>query len=481
MAYYSIFSPPSKNTMSRIITIMSFLLFLHYQSIAQHEKLIEATNSLVESINNNDFKSFNKNSSFLLRTLVRKSLRKELFESLRAEGRWILTDDIQVLDPTTSMFGMYLESDTKKEEQFVKLFFSKKYRLSKFNISEHNIVYPSVSEVTSIDDIVKPYMNFENNSGLAIGIFHNGKKEFFEYGALEKGENNKPDSNSLFQIGSISKVFTGMLLAQMHTRKELSIYQNVNSFLPNEIPTLGNKSRNVQLIDLATHSSRLVRDFDPGEEGTYDEDNPFVAYHRAELYDILKHTNIDKKLGKEYEYSNVGMGLLGLILSDHHGKSYEQTLGDYLLKPLNMENTMLFVPKNNLNKATSYSWGEKVPDLITNDAMQAAGGIYSCTNDMLKLIENIIEPQDASLKVPLDLATQIHFQGYETMGLGWMHDTFLSEKYLLHEGNTPGSSSMIMISKEHDFGIIVLGNSSVPVDQLAKKIAGYYLSKGGTL
>ena len=72
---------------------------------------------------------------------------------------------------------------------------------------------------------------------------------------------------------------------------------------------------------------------------------------------------------------------------------------------------------------------------------------------------------------------RVHFDKSEKMGLGWMHDSFMSKKWLAHGGNTPGSSSMILISKADRFGVIVFGNSSVPVGLLAKNIAKYYLSK----
>ncbi len=460
--------------MNKLILIIGTVLFFQFQSIGQDNQLIQTTNDFVEIINTKDFKKFDKSLSSLVRLVTKKSFRQELLNNFTAEGKWIVSE-IKPLDSLSTIIGFHVDADPEEERQFITLNFNEKFKIARFNLSEDNILYPPLNEVKSIDDIVNPYMDFENNCGLVIGIFDNGKKQFFEYGELEKGNGNTPNSMSLFQIGSISKIFTGTLLAQMHIDKKLTINDEVNQFLPKEIPVLANKKRNIQLLDLATHTSRLDRDFDIPRDKNFDENNPFKAIDRKDLYTYLDNVKIDKHLGEKYQYSNIGMGMLALILADFHHKDIQQTLDDYLFNALEMEHTKLVLEKEDTNKATSYSWGKKIPDFITNDAMQGAGGIYSCTNDLVRLIEHVVD-SNHKMNSTFDLATQVHSTTSEKMGLGWIHLSSEMNNFIGHEGNTPGSSSMLLISKEKQFGVIVLGNSSVKVNKIAMHIADYYLA-----
>ena len=463
--------------MIRLFLVVFIISSFFSSAFCQDSQLEETTYQFIENINNNDFKSFSKSFSPLVRLVLNKSIRREAFESFREKGEWVLSNEYRELSPNTSLTGFYNASDTLQEVQYVQLKFNKKYKLYQFGMREANIEYPLVTEQTSMEDIVSPYMKFKNNSGLAIGIYHNGEKHFFEYGELEKDKGVKPDQYSLYQIGSLSKVLTGTLLAQMHVQNKLSIYDSVNKFLPSEIPSVRNKKREVQLVDLATHSARLIRDPDFESVENFDEDNPFVSYRREDLYKILQEPDIDKKLGERYDYSNVGVGMLGLILSDFEKDNFQNTLSKYVLSPIGMDNTTVFVDENNQNKATSYAKGEKVDDMITNDAMVAAGGIYSCTDDMVKFIENVLKPSNDTIAKSMDLATKVHLDENKTLGLNWFYEQsqFGDWKWLKHGGNSAGSTSMLLVSKERNFGIVVFGNSSVDVDDLALKIAELYL------
>jgi len=449
--------------------------FCFLRSYGQNSPLQEASYKFIDNINNNDFNGFNKSFSFLVRTIIPKSAKQEMFDALTAEGQLELAGDYIERSPRSSLVGFYPTSDSLDGLQYLMLNFNKKYKLNSLRPREDNIIYQPITEQTDMEDLVRPYTDFKNNSALTIGIYHNGKKHFFEYGELEKNMGKQPDQYSLFQIGSVSKVLTGTLLAQMHTQNKVSIHDSVNKYLPAEISSLENKKREVQLVDLATHSSRLPRDYNLED---VEENNPFSSFHREDLHSLLQEVDIDKKLGKEYAYSNVGVGMLGLILSDVENTDFQTTLEKYVLSPLAMNSTTVSVDENNPNKATSYAWGEKVDDMITNDVMVASGGVYSCTNDMVNFIENVTQPKNSTIQSAMDLATKVHFDKNKTLGLNWFHEqSKLGDwKWLKHEGNTPGSSSMLLISKERNFGIVVLGNSSVHVDELAYKVAELYLS-----
>jgi CubicO group peptidase (beta-lactamase class C family) len=175
--------------------------------------------------------------------------------------------------------------------------------------------------------------------GMAVGVVKNDETLVRGYGYLSTADRRTPDGKTVFEIGSASKVFTGILLADAVVRKHLTLDQPVQSLLPEKvsIPQFGEEP--IRLIHLATHSSGLPRM--PDDFETAAPSNPYADYSADRLYGSLRTLQLQRKPGAKIEYSNLGAGLLGHVLSLHANKSFESLMQDQITKPLQMSDTVV--------------------------------------------------------------------------------------------------------------------------------------------
>ncbi|MDX1568611.1 MAG: serine hydrolase domain-containing protein, partial [Longimicrobiales bacterium] len=158
--------------------------------------------------------------------------------------------------------------------------------------------------------------------------------------AGKAGDSARPlDEESVFEIGSVTKVFTGILLADMARRDEVSLSDPVARHLPDDVRVPSRNGREITLFDLATHHSALPRL--PSNLDPRDPANPYADYTVEEMYDFLSGWELGREIGSEYEYSNLGVGLLGHALSRAAGASYEALVRERILEPLGMGNTAI--------------------------------------------------------------------------------------------------------------------------------------------
>jgi CubicO group peptidase (beta-lactamase class C family) len=166
------------------------------------------------------------------------------------------------------------------------------------------------------------------SGSLAIGVLEHGTRRIFTYGTA------KPDS--IFEIGSISKTFTGLLLAQMAAQREVSLYEPVRELLPAGTVS-GPAHREITLLDLATHHSGLPRmpdNFQPA-----DQTNPLADYGAPELYQFVSQHGLGKDAKPEFLYTNLGFALLGQALAERAKTGYRELLQHEIAGPLGMKDT----------------------------------------------------------------------------------------------------------------------------------------------
>src|ERR1700728_3129984 len=159
------------------------------------------------------------------------------------------------------------------------------------------------------------------------------------YDALEKGDTRTLDGDTLFEIGSITKVFTALLAADMAQRDELRLDDPIAKYLPTNVKVPERHGRQITLIDLATHTSGLPRM--PENFHPKDPNNPYADYSVDALYSFLSSYELRRDIGAKYVYSNLGFGLLGLGLAQRAGTDYEQLVVTRICNPLGMESTRI--------------------------------------------------------------------------------------------------------------------------------------------
>jgi D-alanyl-D-alanine-carboxypeptidase/D-alanyl-D-alanine-endopeptidase len=306
------------------------------------------------------------------------------------------------------------------------------------------------------------------NIGIVIGVLEaDGARRIITVGDVPY------HGRTLFEIGSITKVFTGILLAEMAARGEVRLEQPVAELLPRDVVVPSRNGRQIRLVDLSTHSSGLPRmpdNFTPGDSG-----NPYVDYTVAQLYDFLRRHELRRDVGVESEYSNVGVGLLGHALARRAGTSYEALVTTRVLEPLRMTSTKITLsPADVARLAPGHNArGRQVPNWDLAEAFAGAGALRSNVDDMLSfLAANLTPPPETStLGRAIRSAQNAHFKGAggRTGGLGWGRSLLKRERHVLtHSGGTGGYNTFVGVDPERRLGVVVLSNH-IPVvlsDQL---------------
>lgn len=179
----------------------------------------------------------------------------------------------------------------------------------------------------------------DHGVGIVVGVIDAGGRRVVAYGSLAKGDRRRLDGNTVFEIGSMTKVFTSLLLMDMARRGEVAVTDPVSKYLPAGVKMPERNHRQITLADLSTQSSGLPRmpsNFHPKDPG-----NPYADYTVQQMYDFLSGYTLTRDIGSQYEYSNLGVGLLGHALSLRAGMSYEALVRSRICEPLGMKDTRI--------------------------------------------------------------------------------------------------------------------------------------------
>jgi CubicO group peptidase (beta-lactamase class C family) len=330
------------------------------------------------------------------------------------------------------------------------------------------------AKLKKIDQLVEAYVEAKVINSVAIGIFDNGAETTKGYGRLSIDNPEAPNGDTVFEIGSTSKVFTGVLLADAINRGLMKSDQPVDELLPEGVsmPVYKKRpNRKVTLMHLSTHVSGLPRmpdNFDPTNVV-----DPYVDYSAKDLYQFLNSYELTRKPGIFFEYSNLGVGLLGQLLAEKQDSTYEELLTQRIAKPLGMSSTSLTLSKDQkMRLAPPHLAGGNPATNWVFDSLAGAGGISSTANDMLKFAKANLSPPQNETGTALKLAfeQQRKSVGFNStaMGFGWMinaHDV------RFHNGQTGGYHSMLFVSPGSNRALVVLGNTATPeVDRIAADI-----------
>ncbi len=304
------------------------------------------------------------------------------------------------------------------------------------------------------------------NPGIVVGIIDETGTHYYSSGLKAIQGIDKVDEHTVFEIGSISKTFTGILLAEMVLKKEVKLDDPLQQYLPPGVTAPTRNGQSIQLANLSNHSSALPRlpdNFSPA-----DPSNPYVDYSEEQLYDFLNSYILTRDIGSRYEYSNYAVGLLGHILAAKRKTNYEALMVDVIAKPLKMDHTRVtLTPEMRKNLAKGHSGGIEVRnwDLIT---LAGAGGIRSTAVDMVKYVSANMGKAISGLYPAMQLS---HTNSGGTsdgpvVGLGWHIRAFGDTFIIWHNGGTGGYRSFAGFIKGGDKGVVVLTNSDMGVDDI---------------
>lgn len=329
-----------------------------------------------------------------------------------------------------------------------------------------------------VDWLVNPQINNGKNIGMMVGIVSDDKTYIYHYGSILKDTLIPPNENTIYEIGSITKVFTATILEDMNNDGIVNVNDPVQKFLPDSVQLKKYSGSELKLAHLANHTSGLPRLPDNLMQTITDELNPYANYTQSDLYFYLKNQFIPKrKSGAKYDYSNLGMGLLGNILAQKENTTYEELVRKRIFEKTGMKNSAVNLSEEQKkNLAQGYNEdGKTVPtwDLPT---LAGAGAIKSNIKDMLQFLKaNIgVLPNNPLQKImdSCQLVTISTVNLELEIGTGW-HISPLgknNEAIIWHNGGTGGYRSYIGFVKPEKTGVVILTNSANGVDKIGEKI-----------
>lgn len=301
----------------------------------------------------------------------------------------------------------------------------------------------------------------QHGGGFVVGLHDaDGTRRVVNVGAPADG---------VFEIGSITKVFTAGVLAAMVARGQVHLDDPVAQLLPANVKVPSRNDRRITLLDLATQSSGLPRL--PTNLAPRDSSNPYADYGEAQLYGFLSGYELPRDPGATYEYSNLGMGLLGHALARKAGMSYEQLVTRRVLGPLGMKETAItlspalrarLVPGHGDTGQVVANW-----DLTT---LAGAGALRSTVRDMLTFLAANLDSSRGPLARALhETHVSRHAAGSPnmTIGLAWH---ILARpgggSIVWHNGGTGGYRSFAGFDPARGVGVVLLTNSVTGADDI---------------
>jgi len=327
----------------------------------------------------------------------------------------------------------------------------------------------------SVDKRVNSLFKNQDEHAIVVGLYKEGRRETRLYGVASKETQQPINADAVFQIGSITKVFTAYVLQKFVDDGKLTMESTLEELIGESV-TLNEKTAKITVHQLTTHTSGLPRiPKSLGEmavELAGSEDKLMVdPYTYGSVSDILDYlaTADDTKSPGKFAYSNYGVGLLGHVLEKISGQSLEQLFQEHIFIPFNMQTSgIVLTPEAQALLAQGYDMKGKPAGVWRFDVLGAAGAVYSNVDDMLNFIE-------ASLTVDTEankrLETMRLPQASGRTGIGWMQPGFLDKffgngQYIWHNGQVGGYVSYIAINPVDKSGIVVMANRSTDVTML---------------
>jgi CubicO group peptidase (beta-lactamase class C family) len=336
-----------------------------------------------------------------------------------------------------------------------------------------------------VEQAARKFMGDTHAVGLSVGVLKDGRTYTYNYGEVEKGRKGLPTQHTLYEIGSITKTFTGVLLARAAVEGRVKLDDDVRKYLDGDYPNLEFDGQPVRLVHLINHTSRLPFVM-PDRPELFKNPNPFELpkilteierkYTRDDFYRDLHAVKLDKAPGSDFKYSNAAAQLLGYILERVYRTTYERLVAEKIARPLKMRETTLNPSASQLKRLAKGHYEDGSVALPVTPQSQAAGGLRSTVSDMLKYVAFHLKEDDEVIK--LSHRPTWGDIKYYASGLNWqMKMTASGHRRIWQSGGTFGFASYCAVFPELGIGIVLLSNESDRdsqgrLDTMANEILG---------
>jgi CubicO group peptidase (beta-lactamase class C family) len=304
---------------------------------------------------------------------------------------------------------------------------------------------------------------FEQRVSIIVGTIGPAGRRVVAHGAMGLTDARSVNGDTLYEIGSITKVFTSLILADMVERGEVALDDPVAKYLPGTVKVPQRGGKQITLYDLSTHRSGLPRM--PSNFAPKDPLNPYPDYPVARLYEFLSAYELSRDIGAEYEYSNLGAGLLLHALARRSGMDAERLLRERVFRPLGMTATVVllspFLKSRMSTPHTSVFRLAPTPRWDFTEVFAGAGALRSSANDMLTFLAANLGYTKTSLSGAMArmLAVRRDATASFTIGLGWRVEPQKDGMDIVwHGGATYGSRTFTGFDPRSRTGVVVLSN-----------------------
>jgi len=313
----------------------------------------------------------------------------------------------------------------------------------------------------TVRDILKERIEVGHQSvGMIAVTLQAGRRELVTYGHAGRPDDRPLDGDSVFEIGSITKVFTALLLADMVQRREVALADPVASLLPagTKIPE---KGKPITLLDLATYTSglpRMPRNWAPG-----DSRNPYADYTAAMMMEFLASYELKHEPGTHYEYANLGFGLLGHALATRAGRPYEALVMERICGPLGMGDTRIaLTPSMKARRVQAHDANLFPTPDWEFQVFAGAGALRSTANDLCTFVEATMGQRTSPLKEAFALLLATQRPAYKPtpdVALGWFVSHGKLFDIVWKDGGTGGTCSFVGFALKRQRAGVVLSNA----------------------
>lgn len=328
-----------------------------------------------------------------------------------------------------------------------------------------------IRAATSLEDLATPLIESGKLTGVSVGVVTMDDQgewitQSYHFGQVQTKSGagqqpHTPTDETLYEIGGISTVMTGILLAAAIEQDEVQLGTTVGSLLPKGTRFPQPENSEITLLDLALHRSGLPRL--AGNMPMAQLDDPYADYTSKLGTEFLLQANLSGTPGSRYEYSNFGMSYLGHLLTRAAGaESYDELLTARVTLPLGMSQTASELADEDSQLVIGHDTRGKPTSPWHFADMPGSGGIRSSIADMNRFMLAHLQSSDDELDRVLNLAfeKQVDPLGYEfAMGLGWMIARDGRTRFSF--GRTGGYAASMFVSRDHNVGVCVLGNGAV--------------------
>jgi serine-type D-Ala-D-Ala carboxypeptidase/endopeptidase len=326
------------------------------------------------------------------------------------------------------------------------------------------------SELSTIPEPVKQFVLNQivgkSNASLVVGLLDPNGTKIFGFGNISKTNNVPVNGNTIYNIASLTKTFTTLVLADMVNEGVINLDDPIEKYLPYNVTVPQYNGTKITLGDLATHTSGLP--FMPSNiwlNNTIGDLNP--DYNSTQMYQALSNTTLLSEPGTKFLYSDFGLGLLGNILSlKEGGIPYEQLVKDRILDVLGMNDTKITLSENDIENRfpVGHLNGSEIETPEVPDVIAGAGAFRSTVNDLLKYLSANLGLIHTTLDEPMQLQHLIQHPSIsanpmnysEYVALGWRVLTDFGSETLTHTGSINGWNAMIGFTPANQIGVVLL-------------------------